>query len=544
MNRINRSGKRVVLAAACALLILNSMGLHVSAGTSENGKNISEDKSGNIRAEDKSTDENYSPAGIRISIGENQNTPVFKAGEKASLNLSVANNGSSDARNVRISPDIDSEDGWPFELDQLNYEQKIGIIHSGETVSVLWGEKDGLKVKKNVTGKSYKLSFIITFDDGSKDYEINKYLFVKTEAQKNSGKEKADQPQSGSGGENGGEINNESENVIKQNYSEGTYFTNEPTAVSGGDVSGPGSSVSVPRVIVTGFTTDPVQVQAGTDFKLTVHLKNTSVKTAVSNMLFDFQAPASGTEAAAEAPAFLPSSGSSSVYVDKIDAGGTKDISIDLNARADLVRKPYSISLNMKYEDMSGGQYEAMSGLAIPVFQEARFELSGIQIAPDTVTAGEEVNVSCSLYNLGRIKMYNVKARMEGDGIETQEQFVGNVDSGSSGMIDCIIATLPDASGDNKCRLVLSFEDDSGTVKTSETEYEIHILPEMEIQESEYATEEPDENSLLPAIIVVAVLSAAAVSGIVIFKYKKKKRSKVSEEELFDEMERSAEDEH
>ena len=69
------------------------------------------------------------------------------------------------------------------------------------------------------------------------------------------------------------------------------------------------SDGSVPRVIVTGFSTDPAEVKAGSDFKLTVHLKNTSKKTAVSNMLFDFQAPASGTDAAAEAPAFLPTSG-------------------------------------------------------------------------------------------------------------------------------------------------------------------------------------------------------------------------------------------
>lgn len=50
------------------------------------------------------------------------------------------------------------------------------------------------------------------------------------------------------------------------------------------------------------------------------------------------QAPSSGSEGAAEAPAFLPASGSSSVYLDGIPAGGTSDISIELNARADLVK--------------------------------------------------------------------------------------------------------------------------------------------------------------------------------------------------------------
>ena len=99
-------------------------------------------------------------------------------------------------------------------------------------------------------------------------------------------------------------------------------------------------------------------------------------------MLFDMQAPSSGSEGAAEAPAFLPASGSSSVYLDGIPAGGTSDISIELNARADLVKKTYSISMSMKYEDSSAAQYEAQSSLAIPVIQDARFEFSKIEIAP------------------------------------------------------------------------------------------------------------------------------------------------------------------
>ena len=78
---------------------------------------------------------------------------------------------------------------------------------------------------------------------------------------------------------------------------------NEDPVVSGGDMGGSGSETdqSVPRVIVTGFDTEPAQVKAGSDFKLIIHLKNTSKKTAVSNMLFDLQAPAAGTDEAAEA---------------------------------------------------------------------------------------------------------------------------------------------------------------------------------------------------------------------------------------------------
>ncbi len=52
---------------------------------------------------------------------------------------------------------------------------------------------------------------------------------------------------------------------------------------------------------------------------------------------------------------------------------------------------------------------------------------------------GEEGNVSCSLYNLGRIKLYNVKATFEGAGIKKEEAFVGNVESGATASIDAML---------------------------------------------------------------------------------------------------------
>ena len=78
---------------------------------------------------------------------------------------------------------------------------------------------------------------------------------------------------------------------------DGGVYNSDPVVSGGGS-----TSKSVPRVIVTGFATDPGAVNAGSNFRLTVHVKNTSSTTAVSNMLFDLQAPAAGTEGAAEAP--------------------------------------------------------------------------------------------------------------------------------------------------------------------------------------------------------------------------------------------------
>lgn len=517
-----------------------------------------------VRAEEE---ENREPKGlnqITLSVGDGQKTPVYKAGAEAELKIDVLNKGNVDAQNVTIAPVISSTDEWPFDMDKLNYEQSLGAISAGSKTTALWGGGDDkLTVRPDVTGKSYKLTFRLTYDDGDKLYEADRYVFVKTEAEKstsdsgNSDKGQGDpQPggpadknengstgkdqtgDSGSGGGGGGSAASSG----KDSYDGGIY-NGDPVSAGGGS-SGSGDG-SVPRVIVTGFDTDPGTVKAGSNFKLVIHLKNTSKKTAVTNMLFDLQAPASGTDEAAEAPAFLPVSGSSSIYLDKIPADGTKDISIDLNSRADLIQKPYSITMTMKYEDGNAAQFEGESSLAIPVTQEARFEFSEIQIMPDTVAVYEEANITCNLYNLGRVKMYNVKARFEGSAIEGEEQFIGNLESGATGTIDSIVTAVAESYDESNCKLILTYEDDSGREYSVEQPFTMTVTAEMEPADMEMMTDMPEETGSPAGLIaaVVIIVAAAAVVTTVVLKRRKKKNRSSEEEELLDEVERFTEDE-
>lgn len=486
---------------------------------------------------------------ISLSVGDGQETPVFKAGDKTTLTINVMNKGNADAQNVRISPVVESTDKWPFDMNKLNYELDLGTIEAGKQASAVWGsDKDPLTVRSDVTGKSYQLNFKITYDDGQKAYEADKYVFVKTTAAEkpaDDGKNENQNPGgSGNGSDGSGSSGTGSGGTSGgMDISGGGVYNSDPM-VSGG--SGSSGNGSVPRVIVTGFSTNPGEVRAGTNFKLIVHLKNTSKQTAVRNMLFDFQAPAAGTDAAAEAPAFLPVSGSSSIYLDSIPADGTKDISIDLNARADLVQKPYSISMSMKYEDNDAVQYDGESSLAIPVKQEARYEFSEIQISPDTVAVGEEANITCNLYNLGRVKMYNVKVRFESDAIEGQEQFLGNLDSGASGVIDGIVTAVAESYDESNCKLILTYEDDAGNETSVEQPFTMTVTAMEEMTGMEMMGEIPEEtpSSPLPMILaaVAVIVVIAVIAVVVIAKFRKKKRLAEEEEELMDEVERFTED--
>lgn len=516
------------------------------------------------RAEEEKTQEPKVINQITLSVGDEQKTPVYKAGEKAELKINVLNKGNMDAQNVSIAPVISSTDEWPFDMEKLNYEQSLGTISAGSQTTALWGGGDDkLTVRSDVTGKSYKLTFRLTYDDGEKIYEADRYVFVKTEAKKstsdsgnsnntgngnnsgnsnNTGKDQVNNIGSGDG--SGGSSGDGSAVSSGSDFYDGGVYNSEPVS-TGGDAASTGDG-SVPRVIVTGFDTNPGTVKAGSNFKLVIHLKNTSKKTAVTNMLFDLQAPASGTDEAAEAPAFLPVSGSSSIYLDKIPANGTKDISIDLNSRADLIQKPYSITMTMKYEDGNATQFEGESSLAIPVTQEARFEFSEIQIMPDTVAVYEEANITCNLYNLGRVKMYNVKAKFEGDAIEGEEQFIGNLESGATGTIDGIVTAVAESYDESNCKLVLTYEDDSGKEYSVEQPFTMTITSEMEPADMEMMTDIPEDTGSPVGLIVAVIVGVAAVAAVVtavLLKRRKKRIQSSEEEELLDEVERFTEDE-
>ena len=502
-------------------------------------------------ADPPDADSGNSLSTIRISVGNGQATPQYQAGQKVDkLTVTVKNSGVSSAQNVVITPVINAAEEWPFEIDSMNYEQELKEIQAGKSTEAIWSD---LKVREDVETKSYKLVFRISYDDGKKEYECEKSVYVKTAGTKGnepedpgyppyppiiinppSVEQPGDQPSDG-----------QPEEPDQGDMGEGGVYNGDISAVGGG--GGSDERKGVPRVIVTGFNTEPGAVNAGSNFRLIVHVKNTSTTTAVSNMLFDFQAPSAGTEAAAEAPAFLPSSGASSIYLDQIPAGETRDVAIDLNARADLVQKPYSINMSMLYEDSNASQYEGSSSLAIPIYQAARFEFSEIELSPASIEVGQEANLMCSLYNTGRVKLYNVKVKFMGDGISAKEVFVGNLDSGATGTIDGMLTGESEIMPGTKCKMVVTYEDESGNPSSREEEFEIQVTApmEMDMGDMEMMGEMPEEAKGFPVIpvVIAAAVILVNVLAVVLTRRRKKKRAQAEEEDLANEVDRFTEDE-
>lgn len=489
-------------------------------------------------AEEKETGETGRVT-TKVTIESKDNkTLQYKPGESQKWTLVITNKTGQKLSNLSVSPDMGGEnaDAWPFKTDYQKYEQKIDTLENGDHKEISF---DFLQ-RDDAGTRRYAIPFSVYTGDNDEPIATHK-LYVNTTE-----KPQADNSQNQGDNGNGGGSGSGSADGGAMTASVGN---DEPAVYSGGGSGSSGSSSdgSVPRVIVTGFDTNPPEVHAGSDFTLTIHLKNTSKKTKVQNMLFELQAPTEGTDEQTSAPAFLPTSGSNSIYLNGIKADGTADISITLNAKADLLQKPYSINLSMKYEDSQATQIESSSSISIPVKQDARFEFSEFEISPQTIEVGGETNVMCSLYNLGRIKLYNAKARFEGNGIKKQEIFIGNVDAGATGSIDAMLQGEKVTNGNSKITMTLSYEDESGNISETTKDFELEVTEPVNDSDMHMNTDGDVEAGssgfpVVPVVVVIAII-AGAVAAVVIVKKKKKKQMLNEEEELLDELDRSSEDE-
>ena len=478
---------------------------------------------------------------VEISlVGDHQ---PFEAGETKTLTLQITNTSGQKLENVKVAPDMSKKKAgdWPFEKDWKQYSEKIdGVVANGDSKSVSFDFTRREGAKRN----SYTIPFSV-YVQGIDGAIVTDSIFVYAKNET-----VTPEPTPGDNSQNQGDAGNGSAAGSGSDSADMNVTADDGAVAYSGGGSGSGGSSSdgsVPRVIVTGFDTNPAEVHAGSDFTLTIHLKNTSKKTKVQNMLFELEAPTEGTDEQTSAPAFLPTSGSNSIYLDGIKADGTADISITLNAKANLLQKPYSINLSMKYEGSQATQIESSSSISIPVKQDARFEFSEFEISPQTIEVGGEANVMCSLYNLGRIKLYNAKARFEGNGIKKQEIFIGNVEAGATGSIDAMLKGEKVTNGNSKITMTLSYEDESGNISETTKDFELEVTEAVDDSDMHMNTDGDIEAGsggfpVVPVVVVIVII-AGAVAAVVFVKKKKKKQMLNEEEELLDELDRSSEDE-
>jgi len=434
-----------------------------------------------------------------LMVGGDWVTPVANAGKEVSIVLPVVNMGKTMVTNAVVTPVLSTDTKtWPFEISSSNYSQTIadlpgvdtGMTDMDRRRELTWN----LKTRSDVGTGYQKISFDVRYQD--------------------------------SGG-----------------YSHATTLSTYIQVNGTAGVNAEGEA-SVPRVIITGFDTDPETVHAGESFHLTLHLKNTSTVTSVNNMIVEILAAVEGKDDETTYAAFLPTAGSSTIFVDKIGKNGTKDISLEMEAKADLAQKPYAVDVNMSYEDEKVNSYTSKSSVSIPVKQEARVDLSEPEVMPATIDVGNESNIMFNIYNMGKTKLYNVQVKTESEFLSGGDAFVGNLDSGATGSVDIYVTGQAATTDDGTVKLVISYEDDAGESTSIEKNISLFVnepyfgddmMSEGDMMGDETMGEGGNKNNIMYVLAIVAVLVAASAAFIFWYLRRKKKKEQQSlEEDLLD----------
>ncbi|NDO48971.1 hypothetical protein FMM75_05870 [Lachnospiraceae bacterium MD335] len=421
-----------------------------------------------------------------------------KYGEQAFVVLSLINLGKTDITDVVITPTVSNDRAkWPFDINQPYDAQMVQLIQASSNTADAYNKRMDIgwnfNVRKDVLTGCYPLTFHATYYQSGSLVETDIVTYINVRGA------------------------NPSDTLIKDEDKQN----------------------SNPRIIVTGFTTNPDTIYAGSTFMLTVSVKNTSADTTVENVLFNLEATVEGNDTTATYAAFLPTSGSSSVYTSSIAPGATYDMSIEMEAKSDLAQKPYVLTVNMKYDTDEQINIADTAHVSVPIKQESKLDTSSAEIMPESIAVGEQSNVMFSVYNTGKTTLYNVKVSYKSDSVDEALTYLGNIAPGQTGSVDSMVTGVASDTGEGIVKAIISYEDEAGNETQVEKDLNLSVYemvfddPGMEMGGEEFMGGEEEPKKGIPVvviiIIVVVVIAAVIVVAAVI---KKKKKAKQHKEDM------------
>lgn len=296
----------------------------------------------------------------------------------------------------------------------------------------------------------------------------------------------------------------------------------------GSSSSGSDEEATAPKLIIKGFDTDPKKVMAGDSFKMKIHVMNSSEKTDVCNGKFLI---------GDEAGNFLPTSGSNAVFVEKIEAGKTGDIEIELKTSADLPQKNYRLMIKGDFDDGKGDNFSASESVYLTVYQEVKMNVTDVTMTPESIGIGSSGSLVFTINNQSSAGVYNISVSTDDDAVSAVESYVGNIAASSSAYATLEVTGKQDNSDKGTIKVKISYEDSDGT--KGEIVQDVPCLVGVDAYSDadydDFEEFEDEEEMEIPwwvwLIIGIAAVAIITVIIVLIVKKRKKKLAKLMEEE-------------
>ena len=407
-------------------------------------------------------------------LGEGQDAPRGVYPNVMNFSIGLRNNSPATVYNVKASMVLDADSAkFPFEINDANYDRMFDKIAVDETVQLDYS----FAIRKESYTGYYPITMKIYYSDSSTGEELKTYetsFFVHIVSK-----------------------------PTKDDYEE--FNEHDRTKA---------------RRIIDGYTTDPETIVAGESFNLLLTVKNASSSVSASDILLTME-----SEKVSDSPVFTTESGSSSVAIHSLGAGASAQVSFRMISRSGVDQRSYGLTIKANYDSPEFKNAEDTMSVDIPVKQIPRLNTGTFEVMPDSISVGEESNVMFGINNTGKVTLYNVMARFEADSIQTTDTYVGNIKSGETGNVDCMVTGSAPTTDDGKVKVIIFYEDENGEVSEVEKELTLYVsepAPDMDDMDmsgmDEMPQEEPGPVQKYGKIILAAVVIVGAVVGITVFR--------------------------
>lgn len=283
---------------------------------------------------------------------------------------------------------------------------------------------------------------------------------------------------------------------------------------SGGGGGGTEAATPQAKLMVASVQTIPEEPKAGETFEIVLMLRNTSESKYLQNVSMTYTA---------EEDLIMPVSGTNSVYIKRIDKGADHEVRLNVKAMPEVTGQPVKMELAFEFEDAKVTALTATQTIVLNVDQPIRIQVDDPVMPAVAPYAGDVVEFTLQVYNLGRPTVYNVMARVVSDNanlVQVQAGFGGQMETGTNKALEMEI--IPQEAGEYTATVELSYEDADGEkfIETRAFTLFAMAIEEYDTDESWMnEPEEPEEPEEPAALLIMQSLPwwlYAAIGGILL----------------------------
>lgn len=295
----------------------------------------------------------------------------------------------------------------------------------------------------------------------------------------------------------------------------------------------PGDPIkTTPKLIIDKYNFEPGLIKAGENFQMNLSFFNTNSKKSVKNIkIFLTAEPNAGTDPKSPSvgsSVFTPVDSSNTFYIDSIAPKGKVQKTITMFTVPDAVAKTHTITANFEYEDTAGESYTATELIGVPVIQQSKLETGELNYYPEAFL-GEPIPISLEFYNTGKVPLYNMMVKLEGNfQTESGSSYIGNFDNGSSEYFEGMV--IPNEPGPLEGEVVFTYEDSTGEQQELRRDFSLNVMDAPPVDDFSGELPPDEGNGGIKGLLkskglwITLIILAAAGGGF--FFYKKKKKEK------------------